>query len=302
MLEDETTFKDKGQTQVPFDSARSSLVAAADTKLTSLTQSGLTQQPDAALSCEKHAVPDDINIEPAPAIVLAPAGSLESLASATGLSLIRKQQAGSAGCDSSYASAGSAAACSTTRLHSAVADMALISSAASARHLQCKSAQQSVLFPPAVLPSRPAFSRGGRAAHLELFAVAPQALTTSQDKNADQAFPFWGGHQEAKMPMSKQDRLADDVSGMQAANKQHPSDKLPYQGLNGALNEATSSWDYIESSQQSKSFLGRRKSAIRQSLDIDFNTNEPLAVTRRSKDYGERTGQSDSRRSAKQFR
>lgn len=161
--------KDKSQTQVPFDSARSIPVAAADTKLSSLKQSDLTQHPDAALSCEQHVVPDDIKVE------LSPAGSLDSVASATGLSLAHKQKSGSAGVDSSDASAGSAAACSTSGLPHAVADMALISSAASAQHLHCKCAQQSVLFAPAVLPNRPAFPRGGRAAHLELFAVAPQA-------------------------------------------------------------------------------------------------------------------------------
>ena len=163
--------KDKCQTQAPFDSARSSPVAAADTKLSNLMQSGLTQQPDAALLCEQNAVPDDVNIE------LCPTGSLDSAASATSLSLARKQKAGSAGVDSSYASAGSAAACSTTGLHSDMADTALISSAASARHLQRKSPQQSVLFAPAVLPNQPAFSRSGRAAHLAQSTVALQAST-----------------------------------------------------------------------------------------------------------------------------
>lgn len=112
------------------------------------------------------------------------------------------------------------------------------------------------------------------------------------------------------MLMPKEDRLVNDVpsiaGGMQAAHTQHPSDQLPNQGLNersgydtGTVNEANSSWDYIESPQQSKDFLGHRKCDIRQSLDIDFNTNEPVAVTRRSKDYGERTSQSDSGRCAK---
>ena len=160
--------RDEGQTQVPCDSACSSPVAAADTKLTSLTQSGLTQQPDAALSCEQHAVPDDVNIEPSPS------GSLDSVASATGLSLAHKQKAGPAGVDSSCASAGSAAACSTTELHSATGDMALIGSAASAQHPQCKSAQQSAFFAPAILPNRPAFPRGGTAPNLEQFAMVPK--------------------------------------------------------------------------------------------------------------------------------
>ncbi len=161
--------KDKGQTQVPFDSARPSSVATADTKLSSLMQSGLTRQPDAVLSCEQHAVPDDINIEPSPI------NSVDSVASATSLSLASKQKAGSAGVDSSYASAGSAAACSTTGLHSAMPDTALISSAASARHLQRKSAQQSLLFAPAVLPNPAAFSHSGKAPHLGQSALAPQA-------------------------------------------------------------------------------------------------------------------------------
>ena len=155
------------QTQVPSESSCSSAVTAADTRLTSLTQSGLTQQPDAALSCEQHAVPDDVNIEPSPS------GSLDSVGSATGLSLAHKQKAGSAGVDSSSASAGSAAACSTTELHSAAADMALIGSAASAQHPLCKSAQQSAFFAPVILPNRPAFPRGGRAPNLEQFAMAP---------------------------------------------------------------------------------------------------------------------------------
>jgi len=149
--------KDKGQTQVPFDSARPSSVATADTKLSSLMQSGLTRQPDAVLSCEQHAVPDDINIEPSPI------NSVDSVASATSLSLASKQKAGSA------------AACSTTGLHSAMPDTALISSAASARHLQRKSAQQSLLFAPAVLPNPPAFSHSGKAPHLGQSALAPQA-------------------------------------------------------------------------------------------------------------------------------
>ena len=221
--------RDKGQTQVPCDSASSSPVTAANTKLPSLTQPGQTQQPDAALSFEQHVVvPDDVIIELSPET-----GFSDSVASATGLSLARKQKAGSAGVDSSYASAGSAAACgqpsakadmaligpaasgpsdsvasatglslahkqkagsagvaspnpsagsaAADRLHSAMADMALIGSAGSARHPQCKSAQQSAqqsaFFAPAVLPKRPAFSRGGRAAHLDQFAMAPQAST-----------------------------------------------------------------------------------------------------------------------------
>ena len=162
--------RDKCQTQVPNDSARSSPVTVADTKLTSLMQPGLTQQPDAPLSCEQHE-PDDVSIEPSPI------GSLDSFASAAGLSLARKQKAGSAGVDSSYSSAESAAACSTTLLHSATADTALIGSAASAQHPQCKSAQQSVLYAPAFLPNRPAFPRGSRAPNLDQFAIAPQAST-----------------------------------------------------------------------------------------------------------------------------
>ncbi|DBA83019.1 TPA: hypothetical protein ACH3X1_006795 [Trebouxia sp. C0004] len=301
VLKDETAINDKGETQVPFDSARSSPVAAADNKLSSLMQSGLTQQPEAAFSCEQHNVPDDVNIEPSPT------GSLDSFASASGLSLARKPKAGSAGVDSSSASAGSAAACSTTRLHSAMANMAPISSAASARHLQCKLAQQSVLFAPAVLPNRSAFSRSDRAAHLEQFATAPQALTASKNSDADRVFPLRGGHQEAEMLMPKEDRLVNDVpsraGGMQAAPTQYSSDQLSNQGLNGMsgydlgrVNEANSSW---ESPQQSKNFLGRRKCDFRKSLDMDFNMNENVAVTRRSKDYGEHTRKGDSGGSAK---
>ncbi|DBB02983.1 TPA: hypothetical protein ACH3X1_013572 [Trebouxia sp. C0004] len=293
VLEDKPALKDEGQTQIPCHSA------AADTKLSSLKQSGLTQQPDAASSCEQHAVSYNVNIEPSPT------GSLDSVASATSLSFARKQVTGSAGVDSSYASAGSAAACSTSGLHSAMADTALISSAASARHLQCRSAQQSVLFAPAVLPNRHAFSRSGRAAHLELFAVA-QALTTLKNKNTDQVFPLWEGHQGADMLMPKEYMLVNDVpriaDGMQAALTQHPSDQLTNQGWNersgydlGTFCEANFSWDYIESPQQSKGFFGHRKCDITRSLDIDFNNNEPMAVTRRSKEYGERARQSDSR-------
>ncbi len=105
--------------------------------------------------------------------------------------------------------------------------------------------------------------------------------------------------QEANMLMPTEDRLVDDepstAGGIQAAPRQHPSHQLPNQGLHerswydpGTVDEANSSWDYVESPQQSKDFLGRRKCDIRQSLDIDFNSNGPMAVTRRSKDYGER--------------
>ena len=123
---------------------------------------------------------------------------------------------------------------------------------------------------------------------------------------------LWGTLQEAEMLMQKEDRLVNDLpsiaGGMQAAHTQHPSDQLPNQGLNassghdpGTVNEANSNWEYIESPQQSKDFLGHRKCDIRQSLDIDFNNNEPT-VTRRSKDYGERARQSDSGKCTKRPR
>ncbi|DBA82379.1 TPA: hypothetical protein ACH3X2_000632 [Trebouxia sp. C0005] len=119
--------------------------------------------------------------------------------------------------------------------------------------------------------------------------------------------------QKAKLLMPIEDRLANDVlsepGGMQAAHTQHQSDQLSNQGLNersgydpGTVSEANFSYDDTESTQQSKDFLGRRKCDIRQSLDIDFNTNEPVAVTRRSKDYGERTRQSDAGKCAKRAR
>jgi len=124
---------------------------------------------------------------------------------------------------------------------------------------------------------------------------------------------LWGILQDAEMLMPKEGRLVNDVpsiaGGVQAAHTQHPSDQLPNQGLKersgyeqGTVNEANFSWDYIESPQQSKDFLGHRKCDIRESLDMDFNSDEPVAVTRRSKDYGERTRECDSRRCAKQPR
>lgn len=111
---------------------------------------------------------------------------------------------------------------------------------------------------------------------------------------------LWVIMQEAKTLMPIQDRLVNHVpiiaGGMQAALKQHPSDQLPIQGLNerfgydkGTVDEANSSWDYVESPQQSKGFLGLRNCDIRRSLDIDFNSNAPMAPSRRSKEYGERS-------------
>ncbi|KAL0019151.1 hypothetical protein WJX77_009596 [Trebouxia sp. C0004] len=141
VLEDKPALKDEGQTQIPCHSA------AADTKLSSLKQSGLTQQPDAASSCEQHAVSYNVNIEPSPT------GSLDSVASATSLSFARKQ-----------------------------------------------------------------------------------ALTTLKNKNTDQVFPLWEGHQGADMLMPKEYMLVNDVpriaDGMQAALTQHPSDQLTNQGWN----------------------------------------------------------------------
>ena len=92
------------------------------------------------------------------------------------------------------------------------------------------------------------------------------------------------------------DNVPSMAGGMQAAFTKHPSHQLRNQGLNersgsdqGTVSEASFSWDYVESPQNSKDFLGQRKCDIRQSLDIDFNSNAPMAPTRRSKDYGERT-------------
>ena len=111
---------------------------------------------------------------------------------------------------------------------------------------------------------------------------------------------LWMILQEAKMLLQIEDRLVNNMpsmaGSMQAAPLQHPSYQLPNQGLNqrsghdqGTVNDAKSTWDYAESPQDSKDFLGRRKCGIRQSLNIDFDYNAPMAVTRRSKDYGERT-------------
>ncbi|KAA6417367.1 MAG: hypothetical protein FRX49_12696 [Trebouxia sp. A1-2] len=144
-------------------------------------------------------------------------------------------------------------------------------------------------------------------------AQVKQALTATKNKDVDWVAPLWGGQQKAKLLMPIEDRLANDVlsepGGMQAAHTQHQSDQLSNQGLNersgydpGTVSEANFSYDDTESTQQSKDFLGRRKCDIRQSLDIDFNTNEPVAVTRRSKDYGERTRQSDAGKCAKRAR
>ncbi len=111
---------------------------------------------------------------------------------------------------------------------------------------------------------------------------------------------LWMILQEANMMKPIEDRLVNNVpsmaGGMQAALTKHPSHQLRNQGLNkrsgydqGTFDEANPSWDYIESPQNSKDFLGLRNCDIRRSLDIDFNFNAPMAVTRRSKDYGERT-------------
>ena len=51
--------------------------------------------------------------------------------------------------------------------------------------------------------------------------------------------------------------------------------------------EASFSWDYIQPKVSSKDFLGQRKKDIRSSLHVDFENEVPMAVTRRSKDYGE---------------
>ena len=94
-------------------------------------------------------------------------------------------------------------------------------------------------------------------------------------------------------------RLIDNApsmaGGMQAALTQHQSDQLPNQGLKASLGYdkgtviEANSWDCVESPQGSKDFLGRRKCDNRKSLDINFDSNAPMAPTRRSKDYGERT-------------
>lgn len=51
--------------------------------------------------------------------------------------------------------------------------------------------------------------------------------------------------------------------------------------------EASFSWDYIQPKVSSKGFLGQRKKDIRNSLNLDFENEVPMAVTRRSKEYGE---------------
>ena len=51
--------------------------------------------------------------------------------------------------------------------------------------------------------------------------------------------------------------------------------------------EASFSWDYIEPKTGGKDFLGQRKNDVRSSLDWDFQNEVPMAVTRRSKEYGE---------------
>ena len=52
-------------------------------------------------------------------------------------------------------------------------------------------------------------------------------------------------------------------------------------------NDTSFSWDYIEPQAGGKDFLGQRKKDVRSSLDWDFQNELPLAVTRRSKEYGE---------------
>ena len=50
---------------------------------------------------------------------------------------------------------------------------------------------------------------------------------------------------------------------------------------------ASFSWDYIQPKAGGKDFLGQRKKDVRSSLDWDFQNNVAVAVTRRSKEYGE---------------
>lgn len=51
--------------------------------------------------------------------------------------------------------------------------------------------------------------------------------------------------------------------------------------------EASFSWDYIQPKASGKDFLSQRKKDIRSSLDLDFQNEMPMAVSRRSKEYGE---------------
>ena len=62
----------------------------------------------------------------------------------------------------------------------------------------------------------------------------------------------------------------------------------------GLTRERSGGWDWMKHEppsriRQSKDFMGQRMSDLRASLDWDFNTDTPLAATRRSKDYGEKT-------------
>jgi len=84
-------------------------------------------------------------------------------------------------------------------------------------------------------------------------------------------------------------RMSFERSGSGEGKSQRVSSERSGSGQ-GLGQEDNFSWDYIKHKppvRYSKDFMGQRMSNIRTSLDWDFNNETPMAVTRRSKDYGE---------------